>query len=109
MSAPIPFGARIKKLALQGPRTLLVACALLACVASFDALAETPAPTHANAYPTRPVVIVIPLGPGNSVEVVTRLVAQKLSAAMGQPFVIEPQPGAAGAIGTGRVAHAAPD
>src|SRR5262249_28398020 len=43
------------------------------------------------------------------VELATRLVAQKLSAAMGQPFVIEPQPGAAGAIGTERVAHAPAD
>jgi tripartite-type tricarboxylate transporter receptor subunit TctC len=55
------------------------------------------------------VRIVVPFGPGNSVEVVMRLVAQKLSVAMGQPFVVEPLPGAAGAIGTERVARAAAD
>jgi tripartite-type tricarboxylate transporter receptor subunit TctC len=60
-------------------------------------------------YPSKPVRVVIPLGPGNSVEVVTRLVMQKVSLAMGQPFVIEAQPGAAGAIGTERVARATPD
>ena len=56
--------------------------------------------TPAKVYPVRPVKIVIPLGPGNSVEIAMRLVADKLTAAMGQPFVIEPQPGAAGQIGT---------
>src|SRR5262245_40628484 len=86
MSSPIPPSTHVKQLALQRrARSLLVACTLLACLASTQALAETPAPTHAKVYPTRPVVVVIPLGPGNSVEVVTRLVAQKLSVSMGQP------------------------
>ena len=75
---------------------------LLGCLASSQAPAQT-------AYPTRPVRIVMPFGPGNSVELVTRFVAQKLSVAMGQPFVIEAQPGAAGAIGTERVARSAAD
>jgi tripartite-type tricarboxylate transporter receptor subunit TctC len=60
-------------------------------------------------YPVKPVKIVIPLGPGNSVEIATRIVADKLSAALGQPFVIEPQPGASGMIGTERVARAPAD
>ena len=62
-----------------------------------------------SAYPAKPVRIVIPLGPGNSVEIVTRLVAEKLTQALGQPFLIEPQPGASGQIGTERVARATPD
>ena len=69
----------------QGGRALLIACSLLGCLTSFQAPAQTQSPTPANAYPTRPVHIVIPLGPGNSAEVVTRLVAQKLSIALGQP------------------------
>jgi len=56
-------------------------------------------------YPSKPVKIVIPLGPGNSIEIATRLVAEKLTGALGQPFVIEAQPGAAGQIGTERVAR----
>src|SRR4249920_3687973 len=72
-------------------------------------VAASASATGQAAYPSRPVRVVIPFGPGNSVEVVTRLVAQKLSAALGQPFVIETQPGAAGAIGTERVARSAPD
>ena len=89
--------------------TLLTACFLAGCLASAQTPAQTPPPPTANTYPTKPVRIVIPLGPGNAVEVVTRLVAQKLSVAMGQPFVIEAQPGAAGAIGTERVARSPAD
>ena len=91
----------------RGTRTLLTACFLAGCLASAQVPGQPP-PT-ANTYPTKPVRIVIPLGPGNAVEVVTRLVAQKLSVAMGQPFVIEAQPGAAGAIGTERVARSPAD
>jgi tripartite-type tricarboxylate transporter receptor subunit TctC len=60
-------------------------------------------------YPSKPVKIVIPLGPGNSIEIATRLVAAKLTNALGQPFVIEAQPGAAGQIGTERVARSPAD
>jgi len=60
-------------------------------------------------YPSKPVKIVIPLGPGNSLEIATRLVAEKLTSALGQPFVIEAQPGAAGQIGTERVARSPAD
>lgn len=63
----------------------------------------------AASYPSKPVKIVIPLGPGNSLEIATRLVAEKLSSALGQPFLIEAQPGAAGQIGTERVARAPAD
>lgn len=103
MSPLIRFAAHFKRPAL------LVTCTLLGFLAATDSLAQPLAHTDASAYPTRPVRIVVPFGPGNSVEIVMRLVAQKLSAAMGQPFVVEPQPGASGAIGTERVARAAAD
>jgi tripartite-type tricarboxylate transporter receptor subunit TctC len=76
---------------------LLVACA--------SAAAQSPIAS----YPSKPVKIVIPLGPGNSLEIATRIVAEKLAAALGQPFVIEAQPGAAGQIGTARVARSPAD
>ena len=63
----------------------------------------------AQSYPSRPVRVVIPLGPGNSIEIATRLVADKLSTALGQPVVIEAQPGAAGQIGAERVARSPAD
>jgi len=100
----------LKQLALQrSPRALLVACSLLSCLTAPQAPAQTPSPAPAHAYPTKPVRIIVPFGPGNSVEVVMRLVAQRLAADMGQPFIIEPVPGAAGAIGTERVARAPAD
>ena len=64
---------------------------------------------HSATYPSKPVRFMTPLGPGNSIEIATRLVAEKLSSATGQPFVIEAQPGAAGQIGTERVARSAAD
>ena len=60
-------------------------------------------------YPAKPVRIVMPLGPGNSLEIPLRMVAENLTSALGQPFVIEAQPGAAGQIGTERVARSAAD
>jgi tripartite-type tricarboxylate transporter receptor subunit TctC len=62
-----------------------------------------------QAYPIKPVRIVIPLGPGNSVEIATRLVTQQLATAFGQQFIVETQPGASGQIGIERVAKAPPD
>jgi tripartite-type tricarboxylate transporter receptor subunit TctC len=62
-----------------------------------------------TSYPSKPVKIIIPLGPGNSLEIAPRLIAEKLSVALGQPFVIEAQPGAAGQIGTERVARSPAD
>jgi tripartite-type tricarboxylate transporter receptor subunit TctC len=82
------------------------AAALVLACGCVPAFAAEPA---AKAYPARPVKIVIPLGPGNSLEIAVRMVAEKLSAAFRQPFVIEPQPGAAGQIGTEHVARAPAD
>jgi tripartite-type tricarboxylate transporter receptor subunit TctC len=70
----------------------------------ISAMAEQPLK-----YPAKPVKIIIPLGPGNSLEIAVRLVADKLAATLGQPFIIEPQPGAAGQIGTERAARAPAD
>jgi tripartite-type tricarboxylate transporter receptor subunit TctC len=77
----------------------------VACGYGSGALAQQPPAS----YPSKPVKIVIPLGPGNSLEIATRLVAEKLTSALGQPFVIEAQPGAAGQIGTERVARSPAD
>lgn len=84
-------------------------CKFLCAVAALLLASGSASSQQAKPYPTRPVKIVIPLGPGNSVEIAMRMVADKLTGAMGQPFVIEPQPGASGQIGTERVARAAAD
>jgi tripartite-type tricarboxylate transporter receptor subunit TctC len=82
----------------------LVTAIAFGCAAAAASAQQPPAP-----YPSKPVKIVIPLGPGNSLEIATRMIAEKLTAALGQPFVIEAQPGAAGQIGTERVARSPAD
>jgi tripartite-type tricarboxylate transporter receptor subunit TctC len=62
-----------------------------------------------DAYPSRPVRIVAPQGPGGGVDLVARLIAEKLHAALGQSFIVENSAGAGGAIATEAVARAKPD
>jgi tripartite-type tricarboxylate transporter receptor subunit TctC len=63
----------------------------------------------ADTYPTRPVVIVVPFPAGGSADLNARTVAERLSAAFGQPFIVENKAGASGNIGTAYAAKAAPD
>jgi len=60
-------------------------------------------------YPRKPILMLVPLQAASAVDNAARLVAQKMSENMGQQIVVENQPGAAGLIGTERVAKAAPD
>ena len=64
---------------------------------------------RAQDYPTRPVTIVVPTGPGGGMEMVARLLAPKLEQRLGKPFIIENRPGAGTNIGAAAVARAAPD
>ena len=63
----------------------------------------------AQDWPTRPVRIIIPLGPGGGGDVFTRLLAEELQKRFGQPFVVENRPGGGLNIGTRACAEAAPD
>jgi tripartite-type tricarboxylate transporter receptor subunit TctC len=63
----------------------------------------------AQAYPVRPVRIVVPFPPGGSVDLIARVLAQRLSEQMGQQFIVENRTGAGGALGSDAVAKAAPD
>ena len=67
------------------------------------------ATAFAQQYPAKPVRIVIPFGPGSSTDVITRIIAQPVAAALGQPVIIDPKPGGDGAISGAEVAKAAPD
>jgi len=63
----------------------------------------------AGSYPQRQVHVVVPYPPGGPSDLIGRIVAQKLSAKLGQSFFVENVNGASGAVGAGQVAHAAPD
>jgi len=63
----------------------------------------------AQSYPNRPVRVIIPFPPGGTLDAVGRMLAQKLSEQMGQPFVIENKPGGNGIIGADLVAKAPAD
>ena len=66
-------------------------------------------PLWAQAYPARPISLVVPFPPGGVADIVARPVAEALSRELGQPVVIENKPGAGGGIGMGAVAKAKPD
>lgn len=77
--------------------------------AAFSAAAPFGTPALAQEWPSRPVKLYIPFGPGSSVDLVGRLIADRLAQRLGQPFVIEDKPGASGNLGTDAVAKAEPD
>src|SRR6202163_4414062 len=64
---------------------------------------------RAQAYPTRPVRIIVGFGAGSANDILARLMAQWLSERFGQPFVVETRTGAGGNIGTEAVVRAVPD
>jgi tripartite-type tricarboxylate transporter receptor subunit TctC len=81
--------------------------ALLATLAIL-ALPASPARGQ-EAWPTGPVKVIVPYGPGSTPDVVARLVNDQLSKRLGQQFIVENKPGAGGNVGTAAVAHATPD
>ncbi len=68
-----------------------------------------PAAAAAQAYPSKPIRLMVPFPPGGSTDIVARIVAQKLGAQLGQPLVIENRGGAGGTLGTAVVAKAPAD
>jgi hypothetical protein len=89
-------------------RLLLRALPGVAAVA-FAALAFHAPQAAAQAYPDKPVKIVVGFPPGGTNDILARLVAEKLQEKLKQSFIVENKPGAASAIGNDLVAKAAPD
>jgi tripartite-type tricarboxylate transporter receptor subunit TctC len=84
-------------------KPIIALCAVLACLGLW------PRAGAAQSYPTRPITIVVPLAAGGPLDTMARIIAEPMRATLGQPIIIENVTGAAGTIGTGRVARAAAD
>src|SRR5262245_29112666 len=79
----------------------------LPAIVLAGALLATPAAAQSEAdYPGKPVKIIVNVAPGGGVDTATRIVAERLRARLGQPFVVENRPGAGGNIGAETVFHA---
>jgi tripartite-type tricarboxylate transporter receptor subunit TctC len=83
-------------------RKLIIAAA---CVAASLCIGVA----NAETYPTHPITMIVPLGPGGSTDVIARIVAQGMRDALGQPIIVENTTGAGGTIGLGRLARSTPD
>ncbi len=82
---------------------------LLDRIAFVCALILAPSFVLAQAYPTQTIKIIVPAPPGGAVDIIARVVAEKLSTSLGQAVVIDNKPGASSNIGTDAVAKATPD
>jgi tripartite-type tricarboxylate transporter receptor subunit TctC len=81
----------------------------LSLAAGAAAFPLAPRLAQAQAFPTKPITMVVPVPAGGALDTNARLIAEGMRAALGQPVVIENVTGASGSIGTGRVARSAPD
>ena len=81
----------------------------LSTLAAAAGLALCAAAASAQDYPTGPITIVVPFSAGGPTDTVTRLVAEPMSAALGQQIVVQNVGGAGGTLGATQVAKAAPD
>ena len=63
----------------------------------------------AQTYPSRPIMLIVPLATGGSTDVIARIMAEGMRASLGQPVIVENVTGAGGSIGVGRAVRAAPD
>jgi len=83
---------------------------LFLAVLGFAALSlADPANVNAQAYPVKPLRLIVPVPPGGPTDIVARIVAQELGDSLGRPVLVENRAGAGGLIGTEAAARAAPD
>src|SRR5262245_40508343 len=84
-------------------RALMLAC-FAGLLAGIDARA-----VRADDFPTRPIRLILPQPPGGAVDLISRVLGERLSEQMRQPVIIDNQPGANGALAAGQVLRAKPD
>jgi tripartite-type tricarboxylate transporter receptor subunit TctC len=85
------------------------AASIVGAAIAFAAAMPLASSANAQSFPTRPVRIIVPYGAGGIADVTMRMVAEKLSAKLGQQFVIDNRPGAAGIVGLKAVMASPPD
>jgi tripartite-type tricarboxylate transporter receptor subunit TctC len=93
-----------RRLVTQHPRRSILSLAV-----GSAALPAASRIAWGQAYPSRPITLVVPFAPGGATDVIGRVMAGRLRAPLGQPVIIENVAGANGSIGVGRVARATPD
>jgi tripartite-type tricarboxylate transporter receptor subunit TctC len=81
----------------------------LFALAALALTLAAPGGAGAQSYPTRPITIVVPFPAGGPTDALVRILSERMRASLGQPLVVEYVSGAAGTLGVGRVARAAPD
>src|SRR5262245_17575268 len=82
---------------------------ILTVCAAIGAMAGAVAPVSAQSYPTKAIKMLVPAGAGGPTDVLARLIGERMTAALGQPVVVDNRPGAGGAIAAKAVAGADPD
>jgi tripartite-type tricarboxylate transporter receptor subunit TctC len=100
--------AYAKEDAMPGDRSV-VGPVLTAAVLVALTIVATPDTLRAQAFPSKPITLVVPFAPGGSTDISTRRLAEALSPLLGQPVIVENKAGAAGGIGINAVAKARPD
>lgn len=93
----MPRGCHVAKLL----KALAVIAILAATLSSF--------PVCAQEYPSKPITIIVPYGPGSAMDNVIRLISASLQTLLGQPVVVDNKGGANGVVGTQQAAHASPN
>ncbi len=90
-------------------REIAVAIGRGACIALLIAGAALPGVACAQAYPAKPIRLIVPFAAGGSTDIIARVVGQKMGEGFGQQIVIDNRPGAASSLGTELAARAIPD
>jgi tripartite-type tricarboxylate transporter receptor subunit TctC len=96
---------RLRRKAIRG--WYVGAALALAAVTVGSARAQTS--TETQAWPSKPIRVISPIGAGSAADILSRVFSEQLSLQVGQPVVVENRPGAGGTIGANAVAKAAPD
>ena len=73
------------------------------------AMAAAPLAAQAQAYPSKPVRLVVPFAPGGTTDIVARVISEKISLALGQPMIVENKAGGGGSVGATETSKATPD